>query len=306
MTDLFGDIWTKINEGKRAEYEETHEGQKRGDRFYPSDMGGCTRRQALRYAGAPTTEPDTGSHHTMGVGTAIHEHLEKNVEHLIPEGVNAYETEQEINFERGNVRMHGYVDLVMDWDDSTREIVDWKSEGSYPFLKLAKGQSRTKYSQIMQGMIYATALDADRVRIVHLAKDKPTKRDQAQISGSLTTVETVVDVADWENELKQELARLNRIAAPIDKARDKAVDEWKSEAGIVKAANMPAQVYGDDEMPENARIVDPEAGKWQLRAESDGGHNGAVLVTEFTWRCGYCPFQSVCVEHNPTTPGQDF
>lgn len=263
-------------DAERAEAYGTEDGyrpmSREGAVFRHSDASGCARALGYKMLGVPFTEPPTDTDVlNMHIGTMIHDAIDK----ALTKHGDGWRCEVPCGFDEP-VRTAGTADAVGD-HDAHRTVVETKSTGGYPY-KLAIGErgqaDGPKWGHIVQGALNASALDADEMVILYVAKELVSKG----IAEKKGIPEIQRGIAAWHYTPDQ-----FRPIAEGELRRVKRVHEL-----VVKGEPVPAAV-DDPEIPRGARIVDPSTGRWQVTAV-----DGQVIESGTYWGCGYCWHRSHC------------
>lgn len=160
-----------------------------------------------------------------------------------------------------------------------------KTIGGFGF-KMAVGERGAaqgpKWEHQVQSALNAKAVDADESVIGYLSKEAisvaAAKRKGFSELGRM--------VAEWTMTREQYL--------PMAEAEEARV------AGILDlldAGTLPARKIPSPELPSGAVIVDPKTGRWEVRAASVNDNTEFDLVDTGTfWACGYCRYQTLCID----------
>ena len=238
-----------------------------------SDAGTCARALALAAIDAEREPMDLSGHHVTNMGTLVHEAWQAALGEVYGDRIT-FEVSATIHDEDGRLLAGGSCDGLLVEDDGTRTLLELKTVGGFAYKMQVGERGRAegpKNEAIIQAALNARAHDADRIVLVSLARDAISKGlaerkgfdEVTRFSAEWTfTREQLDEVADLE---------LKRVGRVLDLLDD----------GLLAPRHLP-------DMPQGARIVDTERGRWELR---DGD---AVVDTGSTWWCGYCPFQPTC------------
>lgn len=262
---------------ERAEAYGTTDGSRPMSRpdavFRHSDASGCARALGYKMQRVEFTNPPTDVDVlNMHVGTMIHDAVDKS----LTKHSDGWRCEVPCGFD-DPVRTAGTADAVGDHDDH-RTVVETKSTGGFAY-KLSIGERNAadgpKWAHIVQGALNATALDADEMVILYVAKEL--------VSKGTAEKKAIPDIqrgmAAWSYSSDQ-----FKPIAEKELRRVRRVHEL-----VVSGEPVPAAI-DDPEIPPQARIVDPSTGRWQVtRAD------GTVADSGTSWLCGYCWFRDHCV-----------
>lgn len=229
---------------------------------------------------APSDPHSISDHWRFGIGSMIHESLQKVIVDAFP----GAEAEVKIKVDDFGA---AHADLVLDERDEetgriSRTLVELKTCNGF-FWKLAatnyKGAPEgPRQSAITQGAVAAHAIGADRLIIGYLSLECLSPNLAASMGmdeiGRFAG-EWWYDRAEYEPIAERELKRVRRILEVVD-------------AGELPPRSTP-------EIPARARITNPAKGSWTLEDDS-----GAITMAGDTWICGYCNWRSQCIGDGPS------
>lgn len=252
-----------------------------GTRFRASWAGDCSRALAYRFAGYEETDPITvADAWRFNIGTLLHQHVQQAILKAFP----GSEVELKIKLRDLNGSAHLDVKVVRP-DFATGEVittaVEVKSINGTGFRRMADKRNpegvRVKY--VVQGALSAFSMDPlpDEllVAVFSLENMSPAEAKKNGITDEFRRF-----AAQWTFTQPEFIAIAQR--------------EIKRINGIMEKT--------DAEGPRSIRriIPDPKLGKHVVISPVKGiverqDDLGKSLGTDYTWHCGYCPFQKQCV-----------
>ncbi len=240
-------------------------------RFRHSDAGACARAIALTALDVEASSPMdlTGTWNTR-LGTLIHELWQSALSTRYPDAL----IEPKMRSVDG--QGSGHADAFLVTTEKVTILFELKTIGGYGY-KMAVGERGAaqgpKPEHRIQGALNARGLGADEVVIGYLSKEAISaaiaKRKGISELGRICS-EWTFHRDEWEPLADAEEARVAGILALLD-------------GGELAARKIPS-----DEVPPGAVIVDPSAGRWEVRK------NGNVTDTGTFWACDYCKHQGIC------------
>lgn len=247
----------------------------------------CDRQLYYALAGTPESEPVTiASAWTMGLGTLIHEHMQKQFMEMFYEGRVDYDevdVEPTIDLSVLGIPGSGHADLVV-WEQTTGKkiLVEIKTTGGFSFKMMAtsfKGQPEgPRFSYLLQAAMMAEAIGCDEIIIVLLSLE-PVSPSLAE---AYSESEAGRFAAEWHYDVKElrgiiddECVRVNRILADVD------------------AGTLPSRTIHDAEFPVGATVTAPLASRapWVVYDQEKN-----IVDSGQYWGCAYCPWQTQCHE----------
>jgi hypothetical protein len=254
-----------------------------------SNGAGCARATSYRIQEIPPTNPPAPiDRWNMHLGTVIGGYLARAAALTMP-GAEA-EVKCSHVIERVGarpLRTAGHADLVVPSDPEYGKLcVEFKSQGGFAFKKHSGIQSTAEgpaWKAIVQGGLCATTpeVDADAMMVVDVAKElvsKPIADSYGMDAGDPARGFSgwVFDREYCERVTERELTRVRRIHEELE------------------AGRLAPRYIDDPEVPQAARVVDPETGAWTI-ADADG----MVRQAGNTWMCGYCWHRDQCIADGP-------
>lgn len=247
--------------------------------FRHSDAAGCARQLAYKVTKAEVTNPTSVvDRMNMFWGTIIHEHID---DALAQAGYPESAFEVPCGFDEPFVSA-GTADLAHTQDGRVL-VAEYKTQGGYAYKfhvgERGKAQGPA-WGAIVQGSLNATALGADELVIVDVAKEL--------ISKGLAEEKGIPDadrgLAGWHYTPEQ--------FVPIAEAEKRRV---KTVLDLIAEGKPVPRAIDDPEIPAVARIVDPMQGRWVTK-----NRDGEVVRSGQYWNKGagcrdYCGYRDRCV-----------
>ncbi len=269
------------------------EEQRKGDlarahtdtRFRHSDAGNCARAISYAALDIEASDPmDLSGYWNTGLGSRVHDLFQGVLS--IRFGSQAV-IEQKVR--SVDADGSGHIDAVVRMpagdapDDGAKVVaVELKTVGGFAY-KMAVGERGAaqgpKADHILQAALNAAAVDADEAVIVYLAKEAISVNVAARKGFDEITrfaAEWTLTREQYEPLAKAEAERITGILALVDDGE------------------LPLRRFPSAELPKGHEIVDPTTGRWEVH-----GKEGEVLDTGTFWACGYCRWQSLCVNVGP-------
>jgi hypothetical protein len=217
--------------------------------------------------------PGISGLYRMGLGTAVHNNLQRFVEKAFP----GCQVEVAVDF-RPELDGSGSADFIIEYEGQVaggRTLLELKTIGGFGFKKAAApfkgGPEGPKLGHMHQGAIEAEKLDCDRMVIGYVSMEAIS----ADLARKMGVDEIGKITAEWHFD-RNEIAILARDAR---ERANRVLTEYA--AGIP----TPPRVW-DFDIPVGAVIV--EKGKWITEV------NGKRTNVGTTWACGYCDYRDVC------------
>jgi hypothetical protein len=245
-------------------------------RIRHSWAGMCARRIGYSMLEVEPSNPlQLSDHWRFGLGHAVHDAWQKALCVALP----GYEIEVKVFLEDG--LLAGHCDAVGPAPKKPEDLVtlELKTINGYGFKKAvgARGPADgPRLSAKLQGALNAKAAGSEWLVIVYTSLENLSVREAKK--GGFDDIgrfcaEWRYPREVWEPWADAEQERLLNIIGTVD-------------AGLLPERRIP-----DPEIPEDALIVDPSSGLWQVIDPLTGG----VADGGSFWGCSYCPFQDSCV-----------
>jgi len=252
-----------------------------------SMAGSCARQVAYKLLDVPPSNPiDLAGFWNMGLGSSIHADVEASLHRWADTQPNV-EVIAEHEMELG---LHGYghadmlVMMDIPWVGKVKVLFELKTVGGFGYKNMIginkeRACEGPRWSALLQGAMYAKAVDADLLVIGYLAREglspymaKTYNKSEVDRFGAEWhyTKEEYMVVAD------EETRRLDLIAKHVNEGDTNEI--------------RPRFSKSDPDIPWPAEISNPATGAWQLHDDLDN-----LVNTGKTWMCGYCQFQDQCI-----------
>jgi len=250
-----------------------------------SQAGTCARQVAYATMGHESSNPITPADHwRMGLGSIVHTHLSPAIERWVANDMDVI-VHEEMETPLGE-HGFGHIDMVIevaqqgatDPEENKKIVVELKTINGTGFKKSIQGEG-PRHGAVLQGSLYANALNADLLVVCYLAVELLSP-GWAEAKGFDNygrfgaewhyTPDQFVPLA------KQEIERLEWIA--------------KTAHGVPGIEGVPRSFSeSDPDIPEGAVISDPATGIWHQHQD------GALIAKGKAWQCNYCRYQDLCV-----------
>jgi len=176
----------------------------RGNYWYASEIGYCPRKAFLSRAGVAGKEKDARTLRVFELGK-LHEAflLDKVRAGQIVGETKIKKAEREVVCNNDKLNVHGRIDLIVDYDDGEREIVECKSQSSRSFTyMLGKGEGANE-AHIAQLWFYLYTARVEYGQLIYSSKDDLR---EAQFPVCLSNEKVGKEVLDKINFLNQNWA----------------------------------------------------------------------------------------------------
>lgn len=253
-----------------------------GTRFRASWAGNCARNLAYHFAGFESSDHVTAADcWRMNVGTILHEHIQSAIKAKYPN--SEIEVKQKLATDGS-----GHMDALVVHPDGRTSAVEIKTINGTGFKRMVgvdKGKpgEGPRASAVLQGALNAHAMDPqpDELVVVFFALEclSPSVAAKANMHNEYQRFATQYTFTkdEYLDIAERELRRINRVFELVD-AREEG---W---------ADVP-RMLPDQSLPRH-RVFDPSRGFIE-KQDAAGNSQG----TGWVWQCGYCEFQSQCIEH---------
>lgn len=222
---------------------------------------------------APTNPPSIADAWRFGIGSMIHDQLQKVLPTVFPDA----QIELRVTIEDwGSARIDAVITEQRD-EAPFVTVLELKSVNGFGYKTMAtsfKGAPEgPRKSAIVQGAMAAKELNADRL-IIGLLSLECLSPDVAQRNG---LDEIGRFAAEWHFTPAEYLPYAEQETKRVRKILD-----------LVEAGTLPPR--STPEIPPRARIVDPRTGAWTITDEA-----GQIQGNGKTWVCGYCRNRDRCL-----------
>jgi len=257
-----------------------------GTRWRGSQAGSCARQIAYATMGHESSNPITPADHwRMGLGSIVHTHLSPAIERWVANDSNVV-IHEEMETPLGE-HGFGHIDMVIELPndgkkivvDGTKIVVELKTINGTGFKRSIQGEG-PRHSALLQGSLYANALDADLLVICYLAVELLSP-GWAEAKGfdnyGRFGAEWHYTPDEFIPLAKQEIERM----------------EWitKTAHGVPGIEGVPRSFSeSDPDIPDGAEIADPATGIWHHSISGD------LIGKGKAWQCNYCRYQDRCVD----------
>ena len=247
--------------------------QPEGTLWRGSWAGMCARKVAYMTLGEKQTDPPTTADYwRMGLGSVVHELLEPAIQQWLDTD-ESVTVEEEISVKLGE-HGNGHIDMVLNTTDGKKIVLELKTINGFGYkMSVEKGEG-PRHSHVLQGSMYAHAVDADLLVIGYLSMENISPK-RAESFG-------IDDIGRFASEWHYPKAEFTQWA----------VDETARLEGIVLTAHADGSAmdiprrfaHSDPDIPFPAEISDPRSGAW-----THGTGFGRA------WQCRYCDYQTRCI-----------
>ena len=247
--------------------------QPEGTLWRGSWAGMCARKVAYMTTGQEKTDPpSTADYWRMGLGSVVHELLEPAIQTWLDDD-DSVAVEEEVNVELG-LHGHGHVDLVLNSLETGEKVVlELKTINGFGYKMAVEKGEGPRHSHILQGAMYARAVEADMLVIGYLSMEN--------ISPNRAEAFGIDDIGRFASEWHYPKEQYMPLAA----AEEQRLEGIALAAHADGPTSIPRRfAHSDPDIPFPAEIDDPRTGAWKW-----GTSFGKA------WQCRYCDYQSRCV-----------
>jgi hypothetical protein len=262
-----------------------------GARMRHSNAAKCSRALSFQLAGFVAEPIDAAGLHVMSEGQLLHEQVQQAL-------VDAYRDncEVEVVCFIPEADSAGHIDAVIWTSPPTCQCPDMcectphkvalelKTVGGFAF-KSAIGErgpaEGPRHAAVVQGALNAYACNADELVIAYLATEAISKQAASRKGfGELARF-----MAEWKYDPEE--------FVPL---AEEEIDRFDLALEMVDNGRLMDTYIPDPNIPDEALIVDPSAGRWEVRTDE------GVQDAGTTWHCIYCPYQRACKAVNNPQP----
>ena len=247
--------------------------QPEGTLWRGSWAGMCARKVAYMTLDEERTDPPTTADYwRMGLGSVVHELLEPAIQRWLDDD-KSVTVEEEMSVKLGEYG-NGHIDMVLNTADGRKVVLELKTINGFGYKMSVEKDQGPRHSHVLQGSMYAKAVDADLLVIGYLSMENISP-NRAESFG-------IDDIGRFASEWHY----------PKSEYMPLATEETQRLEGIVLQAHKyhDAKViarrfaHSDPDIPFPAEISDPRTGAW-------------ISGTSFgkCWQCRYCDYQTRCV-----------
>lgn len=169
-------------------------------------------------------------------------------------------------------------------DREVLAVVEAKTVNGTGFKQMATGDrgpaTGPRLSYQLQAGLIGLALGAPEVRILVLSFENAADWHVARYGTPRDNPEAAPFLAQWtiptetlRPQVEREAKRLARIAE------------------LAAAGERAPRALVDDDIPPQARVVDPSSGAWELHDQA-----GNLVAAGEAWQCRYCEWQDLCAK----------
>ena len=247
--------------------------QPEGTLWRGSWAGTCARKVAYMTTEQEKTDPpSTADYWRMGLGSVVHELLEPAIQTWLDTDKSVH-VEEEVNVEMG-LHGHGHVDLVLtSFGTGEKIVLELKTINGFGYKMAVEKAEGPRHSHILQGAMYARAVEADMLVIGYLSMENISP-NRAESFG-------IDDIGRFASEWHYPKDQYMPLAA----AEEQRLEGIALQAHKEGPLSIPRRfAHSDPDIPFPAEIDDPRTGAWKWN-------------TSFgkAWQCRYCDYQSRCI-----------
>ena len=265
-----------------------------GTKFRFSMAGSCSRSLAYYFAGAEATNlPDAADAWRMGLGTMVHESVQKYFAEAAETWkpaviggkypVDRIEVEFEVPVHLESISGSGSADMVVRYFDPNNkcvwvQVIELKTINGFGFKMAATGfkgpAEGPRLSHVQQAALCARGLDADEVIICYLSMENVSPSIAQSYCDDVEfgrfTAQWSFDRATYEELALLEMDRLQALLVADD------------------PVDVERQVYND--WTNIVTISNPRTGAYEEYAD-----DGTLVNAGKIWNCNYCRYQDRCI-----------
>jgi hypothetical protein len=247
--------------------------QPEGTLWRGSWAGMCARKVAYMTTKQEQTDPPTTADYwRMGLGSVVHELLEPAVKRWL-DNDESVTVEEEVNVEMG-LHGHGHVDLVLtSWTSGEKIVLELKTINGFGYKQCVEKGEGPRHSHILQGSMYARAVEADLLVIGYLSMEN--------IAPGRAKQQGIDDIGRFASEWHYP----KDVYMPLAAMEEQRLENIALEAHKNGPESIPRRFsHSDPDIPFPAEITEPSKGLW-------------TLDTSFgkAWQCGYCDYRTRCI-----------
>lgn len=272
-----------------------------GTKFRFSSAGMCSQSLAFYFRQVePTNIPDSADAWRMGLGTMVHESVQKYFKQAVkawmPAEINGHRVADvlvqfEVPVHLPSISGSGSADMCIDYLDEKdeivwRQVVEIKTINGFGFKMSATGfkgpAQGPRLSHVQQAALCARGLDADEMIICYLSMENVSPQlassycDDAEFGRF--TAQWSYDKDEIERVSNQEMTRIWELQKELLQFPEDSEDP---------VVYVRRQVYNDK--GDLVTVTDPRSGAWSVTSA-----DGQIIDAGKTWACGYCRYQDLC------------
>jgi CRISPR-associated protein Cas4 len=176
----------------------------RGDYWYASEIGYCPRKSIFSRAGLQGKEKDARTLRVFELGKLHESFLLDRVRAGLTVGeTKIKEAKREVECNNNKLNVHGRIDLIVDYENGEREIVECKSQSSRSFTWMLTKKEGASEHHIAQLWFYLYTANVERGQLIYSSKDDLR---EAQFPINLSNEKVGKEVLDKINFLNQNWA----------------------------------------------------------------------------------------------------
>ena len=245
--------------------------QPEGTLWRGSWAGMCARKVAYMTLGEERTDPPTTADYwRMGLGSVVHELLEPAIKKWLDKD-DTVTVEEEISVSLGE-HGNGHIDLVLNTAGGQKIVLELKTINGFGYKMAVEKGEGPRHSHVLQGAMYAKALDADLLVVGYLSMENiaPNRAESFGID----------DIGRFASEWHYPKAEYMPLAiAETDRLEGIAVAAHANGVSVIPRRFA----HSDPDIPFPAEIDNPATGAWRF-----GTSFGKC------WQCRYCDYQTRC------------